>query len=197
MFNWQRVSSKSYIPMPCGLNIPVHQLLQGQVSISVCWVWWHLIAYFVPCWLLRRTLVAHCDQGSLHAELKPARIPERPVWVRNFIVVTVMVTELLQSDKCVSTKSHQLLIGPPLITETCHDNNFIVIGVTGGCRYDNLRYHPWRHSWDDHDDTRFSQPMSWIFIIMIEIPSAVVMCLFIAVSSYLRFLNFQIWYHFL
>ena len=60
----------------------------------------------------------------LHTELKPDRIPERPVWIRNFIVVTVMVTELLQSHK---TRVNEIsLIGPPLKTENCHDANCFI-----------------------------------------------------------------------
>ena len=98
-----------------------------------------------PCSVLR--------PWRLHTELKPERIPERPVWVRNFIVVTVMVTELLQSHK---TRVNEIsLIGPPLKKQSCHDANFVVTGGTGGCCYDNLWCHPWRHSWHN-DDIRCS-----------------------------------------
>ena len=30
-----------------------------------------------------------------------------------------------------------------LKTESCHGVNFVVTDGTGGCRYDNLRYHQW------------------------------------------------------
>ena len=35
--------------------------------------------------------------------------------------------------------------------ESCHDDNFIVIGGTGSCRYDSLRCHKGRQSW--HNDS--------------------------------------------
>ena len=39
-------------------------------------------------------------------------------------------------------------------TKSCHDANFVIIGGTTGCRYDNLWCHQWWQSWH-HDDSVF------------------------------------------
>ena len=38
---------------------------------------------------------------------------------------------------------------------SCYDANFLVLGSTTGCRYDNSRFHQWRECWH-RDDSSFS-----------------------------------------
>ena len=54
------------------------------------------------------------------------------------------VREMVRSSAAESLKA-----------ESCPDANFIIIGDTTGCRYDNLRCHQWRKSWH-YDDSQFS-----------------------------------------
>ena len=46
-------------------------------------------------------------------------------------------------DKACATEQGVCVCGEKT---TLHDANFVVIGGTGGCRYDNLQYRQWRRS---------------------------------------------------
>ena len=61
-----------------------------------------------------------------------------PLFYFGVVITTVLrlmrlITHIDEGSQCQFTKN-----------ASCHDANFVVTGGTGGCRYDNLQWSPWR-----------------------------------------------------